>query len=82
MENFIYKLYAGGYYEESYEEEEFLTERNEKIDKVMEIREQPVKEFSGKQKKLLEQLLSADAEVWIYEEECLFARGIKLGMLL
>ena len=81
MENFIYELYVGEYYEENYEDE-FLTERNKKMDKVIEIRERLVKEFSREQKELLEKLLSADAEVWMYEEERLFARGIKLGMLL
>ena len=82
MENFIYQLYSGLYYETIYNDQEFLEEHNKKLDKAIEIRNKIEEGLSKEQKDLLDKYQAAEADVWMDEEERLFARGVKIGLRL
>ena len=82
MENFIYQLYSGLYYETIYNDQEFLEGHNKKLDKAIEIRNKIEEGLSKEQKDLLDKYQAAEADVWMDEEERLFARGVKIGMRL
>ena len=52
------------------------------MDKAIEIRNKIEEGLSKEQKDLLDKYQAAEADVWMDEEERLFARGVKIGMRL
>ena len=82
MKNFIYELYIGNYHHECIKDKAYLEERNEKLDKASALEEKLCSTLSEEQKKLLQKLLNADADILIDEMDVAFARGVKIGMLL
>ena len=71
MKNFIYQLYTGKFSQDFIKDKEYLEERNVKLEK----------NFSAEQKKLLNELLETDADIWADEVDSIFARGVKIGIL-
>jgi len=81
MKNFIYQLYTGKFSQDFIKDKEYLEERNVKLEKASNLLTQLEKTFSAEQKKLLNELLETDADIWTDEVDPIFARGVKIGIL-
>ena len=82
MKNFIYELCAGNFRIDYITDKDYLEARSKKLDTLSEIDNQLQETLSDEQKKLLQELIENDADIWTDEIELNFARGVKLGMLL
>ena len=82
MKNFIYELCAGNFRIDCINDKDYLEARSKKLDTLSEIDNQLQETLSDEQKKLLQELIENDADIWADEIELNFARGVKLGMLL